>query len=219
MNGHRLAVVAVLLGFAAWPAFSIAPSAPNVSVDPLLEKLEAANVPVQLRLERQPFPKVLKALSRAAGKFNVVGDDCWQNLLVSVDYPQMPLKEALARLTSATGITFEVPDPRKLRVVCPVPMAKDMTPPVRITKVEPAYPEEEKVTRIGGRVMLQAVIDTRGRVRYVTVLRGVVGHPAFERSAIDAVERWQYRPALQNGDPVAIYFSVVVEFTPPAKAR
>jgi protein TonB len=37
-------------------------------------------------------------------------------------------------------------------------------------------------------------------------------NPMFDQTALDAVRRWRYRPALMNGKPVRVYFVVVVDF-------
>ena len=40
-------------------------------------------------------------------------------------------------------------------------------------------------------------------------------HPSvgFEEAAIEAVQQWRYDPALQDGSPVDVYFTIVVTFT------
>jgi TonB family protein len=63
--------------------------------------------------------------------------------------------------------------------------------------------------RVEGKVILEAVIDTDGSVIDVKVLRSI---PLLDKSAIEAVRRWKYRPALQQGRPVKVFFTVVVEF-------
>ena len=74
--------------------------------------------------------------------------------------------------------------------------------PVIIKKVEPSYPDIARLARIEGKVILQAVINKEGNVNEVTVLRS--SNPMFNDSAIDAVKQWKYKPAFQNGRPVAI---------------
>ena len=90
----------------------------------------------------------------------------------------------------------------------------DVSNPVLIeeTKVQPEYPELARVARIEGNVILQAVIETDGSVAEVEVLRCNRPNMGFEDTAIAAVKQWQYKPALQNGKPVAVYFTVFVEF-------
>jgi len=90
----------------------------------------------------------------------------------------------------------------------------DVSNPVLLeeTKVQPEYPELARVARIEGNVILQAVIETDGSVAEIEILRCNRPNMGFEDSARSAVQEWRYKPALQNGKPVAVYFTVFVEF-------
>jgi protein TonB len=90
----------------------------------------------------------------------------------------------------------------------------DVTNPQLIpeSKVEPEYPELARVARLEGNVILQAVIHSDGTVGEIEVLRSSRPNMGFEDAAIDAVKQWEYNPALQNGRPVDVYFTVFVEF-------
>ena len=35
---------------------------------------------------------------------------------------------------------------------------------------------------------------------------------AFEEAAIAAVRQWRYEPGTRNGEPLLVYFTIVVEF-------
>ena len=58
----------------------------------------------------------------------------------------------------------------------------------------------------------QAIIRADGTVGDVQVLRTNRPQMGFEEAAISAVREWMYKPALQNGRPVEVYFTVFVEF-------
>ena len=83
---------------------------------------------------------------------------------------------------------------------------------IESSKVVPVYPEIARVSRVEGRVILQAVIHEDGTVAELEVLRVSPDNFGFAESAVDAVEQWRYKPALQNGTPVDVYMTVVVEF-------
>ena len=90
-------------------------------------------------------------------------------------------------------------------------VTSEMTPPVLKRKLEPEYPELARNSRLQGRVILQAVISTTGKVEEVTILRS--SNPLFDEAAIDAVRQWEYEPARQGGRPVAVYFTIDVLFS------
>jgi protein TonB len=94
--------------------------------------------------------------------------------------------------------------------VGPVYVTGEMVRPVRLVKGEPEYPRAARQAGLGGRVTLRAVIAEDGSVEAVEVLSS--SNSLFDSSAVDAVRKWRYRPALMNGRPVRVYFSVVVNF-------
>jgi protein TonB len=90
----------------------------------------------------------------------------------------------------------------------------DVTNPILIpeSKIEPEYPELARVARLEGNVILQAIIHDDGTVGDIEILRCNRPNMGFEDSAVEAVSQWRYKPALQNGKPVEVYFTVFVEF-------
>jgi TonB family protein len=68
-----------------------------------------------------------------------------------------------------------------------------------LTKSMPIYPPEAKKNKIQGKVVLNAVIGTDGRMESVRVLSGP---DELQQSALDAVRQWTYKPYLLNGQPV-----------------
>jgi protein TonB len=81
------------------------------------------------------------------------------------------------------------------------------------TKIDPEYPELARVARVDGQVILQAIVRKDGTVGDVSVIRVNRPNLGFEDTAIAAVLQWRYEPALQNGKPVEVYFTVVVDFS------
>ncbi len=93
----------------------------------------------------------------------------------------------------------------------PVYLTGDMISPKLLVKVEPAYPEVARLARLGGRVTVKAVIGLDGNVESAEIFAST--SPLFDRAALDAVTKWRYRPALMNGRPVRVYFTVMVDFS------
>jgi protein TonB len=85
----------------------------------------------------------------------------------------------------------------------------DIREPRRVQGVSPIYPELARRARIQGKVVLECVIDTDGRV---TDLRVVSGHPLLADSAADALRRWVYSPTTLNGQPIRVILTVTVTF-------
>ncbi len=87
--------------------------------------------------------------------------------------------------------------------------------PERIAEsyIKPVYPELARKARIETKLILQAVIHKDGSVGEIEVLQCKRPGLGFEEEAIDAVRQWRYKPALQNGKPVEVYFTIRVDFT------
>ena len=82
--------------------------------------------------------------------------------------------------------------------------------PSRLNYVAPIYPSIAIAARIRGLVIIEAVIDTDGRVQDARVLRSDA--PLLNDSALTAVRQWTYTPTLLNGVPVSVIMTVTVQF-------
>jgi len=88
----------------------------------------------------------------------------------------------------------------------------DLVAPEPTQKVDPGYPLELMRRNVQGTVTLYAVIRNDGSVGEVRVLRGV--DDRLDQYAQAAFSRWHFRPALKNGDPVALEAVVMIPFRP-----
>ena len=92
----------------------------------------------------------------------------------------------------------------------PVRLHVGMKAPRKIVDVAPAYPAVARSARVQGVVILEAVLDAKGRVESVRVLRSI---PLLDQAAVDAVQQWRFTPALLNNEPVPVVMTVTVNFT------
>jgi TonB family protein len=79
-----------------------------------------------------------------------------------------------------------------------------------IRKVTPVYPPLAKQARIQGTVRFTALIGTDGSV---INLQLVDGHPLLVPSAQEAVQQWQYKPTLLNGNAAEVITQIDVNYT------
>jgi len=78
----------------------------------------------------------------------------------------------------------------------------------------PDYPRLAQRLRLEGKVYVQTLVDTTGKVRQAIVGRSC-GTPILDQAALDAALLYQYKPALRNGKPVACWVTYKVEFEVP----
>ncbi|MDX1530874.1 MAG: TonB family protein [Rhodothermales bacterium] len=72
------------------------------------------------------------------------------------------------------------------------------------------YPELARRAGIEGTVCLQFVVDEDGGVRDVEVVRSA--HRLLDEEAVRAVRAAAFRPGVQDGEPVAVRFTLPVAF-------
>jgi protein TonB len=84
------------------------------------------------------------------------------------------------------------------------------TPPKPLDLVSPVYPPSLKQQGTAGNVLVSFTVDTRGRVQEVEVREATNGE--FETAAVAAVRKWRFKPALRDGEPVAVRISQRLNF-------
>ena len=82
--------------------------------------------------------------------------------------------------------------------------------PRRIAGTSPEYPLIARSARKQGVVILEAVINERGTIERVKVLKS---EPLLDAAAIAAVKDWRYTPTLLNGVPVSVLMTITINFT------
>jgi TonB family protein len=82
-----------------------------------------------------------------------------------------------------------------------------------ISKKDPVYPAEAKANKdtIDGPVVLSVVISKEGIPERVFVKQSL--RADYDRSAIEAVKEWQWKPFLLNGNPIEVKTTVTVNYT------
>ena len=91
--------------------------------------------------------------------------------------------------------------------------------PVALRKVDPKYYRDAVYERVEGSVRLFAVIRKDGRVDAIEIIRGVDNR--LDRSAAEALAKWQFAPAKRDGIPVDVdaVFEVPFRLTPRSEQK
>jgi protein TonB len=97
-----------------------------------------------------------------------------------------------------------------LTFVAPASAESKPEPPVPVRTVAPEYPPELRRDGVSGLVMVKCTIDEQGNVVDPQVEKS--SNPAFEKPAVDALKKWKFKPAKQDGTPVAIKVSIPIKF-------
>lgn len=118
------------------------------------------------------------------------------------------MPEGIDLLTSDKPVIVQPPD--LTRPSGPVRVADLPVSPRRIVDTRPVYPDIARSARVEGTVIMEAVLDTTGRVTQLRVIKSV---PMLDQAALDAVRQWRYTPSLYGGHPVSVLMTITVRFT------
>ena len=118
---------------------------------------------------------------------------------------RQPPASSLPRSSRSTWPALE-----DAEVLFDVPIGGHVIWPVKTRTVAPAYPRLAQTARIGGQVVLEAVITAEGRIADIRVADSV---PLFNEAAVAAIRQWQYEPGQLNGIPVPVPITFNVTFS------
>ncbi len=89
-------------------------------------------------------------------------------------------------------------------------LGKGVTPPELASSVEPEYSEEARKARFNGMVELSIVVNTDGVPEQIHVVKSV--GMGLDEKAMEAVQKWRFRPGKNKGVPVKTRATVDVNF-------
>jgi protein TonB len=84
-------------------------------------------------------------------------------------------------------------------------------PPVPVRTIAPEYPHEMRRDGVSGIVTVRCTVDEKGDVVDPVVEKST--NREFEEPALSALKKWKFKPARQDGNPVAIKVSIPVKFS------
>lgn len=82
--------------------------------------------------------------------------------------------------------------------------------PVAVKTVEAVYPEVARKARVQGVVIVEFVVGTDGRVTQARIVKPLP--MGLDTAAVDALKRWEFKPALRNGIPVEVSSTMTFTF-------
>jgi TonB family protein len=99
--------------------------------------------------------------------------------------------------------------------ICQIPddvlqIGPGVDPPKLLAKTQPRYTDEARKAGAQGFVILEVVVDDKGRATNIKVL-SPLGF-GLDESAIKAVEKWKFAPGRKDGKPVKVLATIDVRF-------
>ena len=100
----------------------------------------------------------------------------------------------------------------------PLRVGGDVTAPVELRRVLPNFHDRCASFQFEGDFIVEAIINSSGRVSGLRVLRpAVIVPPCPEAEAVvrKALAQWQFKPATFRGQPVDVYLTISVSLQQP----
>jgi TonB family protein len=85
-----------------------------------------------------------------------------------------------------------------------------VTAPVLLYSVSPEFTDEARRAKYQGVVVVSTVVDAQGMPQNVRVVRPL--GMGLDEKAIAAVKKYRFKPAMRNGEPVAVMVSIEINF-------
>jgi TonB family protein len=82
--------------------------------------------------------------------------------------------------------------------------------PVPIYQPEPEYSEEARKAKWQGSVLLSLIVDETGKAVNIKITRSL--GLGLDQKAIEAVEKWRFKPGMKDGKAVPVIASIEVSF-------
>jgi protein TonB len=96
-----------------------------------------------------------------------------------------------------------------------VPLDMIDTPPSAVSRIPAIYPPFAKRLRLGGTVLVNALISEKGDVIKTEIIKGIKSAYGFDQESKKAVSRWKFNPASVKGIKVKVWLPVSIEFRVP----
>ena len=226
MSRTRIALTGMVLSLslaaASWSIASALPLSLQTSSgpDPLDAGTPALTQPVTLRFSNASVAAILNSLGTMSG-IRITYETGFEDQRYSVEFRGVALRNALRQVLSDNDLAYRgvnentivVSAQRGVVARFPVPLrvGQDIqTTPRKIFEVKPIYPEDAKAAKIQGVVLLDVTVGTDGTVKGLRLTKSV---PLLDQAAMDAVNQWQFEPALLNGVPVEVEVTITINFT------
>jgi TonB family protein len=95
-------------------------------------------------------------------------------------------------------------------------MAPTRTPPSALHIVSPKYPAKAFTRKVRGSVKVRFTVEPDGHTSGIHIVSSTPSD-IFDDATRKAVEQWRFKPATENGKPVATTATQQLVFSPPLK--
>jgi len=157
--------------------------------------------------ETRPSPRSWRVLFLASCLFCLSAYAAIHTLAGTWHIEPVPVPPAAAPFTPDD---LPAPEPEVEPSSQPWRLDASITRPVPLDTPRAHYTETARRAGIQGVVIIEAVINEKGRVEDTRILKGLP--MGLDQKAVEAVSSWRFKPATREGKPVKVFHVLVVKF-------
>ncbi|SYZ74445.1 membrane hypothetical protein [Candidatus Zixiibacteriota bacterium] len=90
--------------------------------------------------------------------------------------------------------------------------------PVMIKMAQPIYPDSAKETGVEGGVYVNVLVDSKGQIRDARISKSS-GSAMLDKAALNAARQCEWKPAIKDGKPIAVWVSYKIIFQMAEKSE
>ena len=135
------------------------------------------------------------------------------NKITSLPVAERPLTKSQGAIhnPSAPGDGISIADQGNTSKLMSAPMTPPSADAYAPLNPKPPYPISSRENGEQGAVMLYACITDHGKVERLDLAQSS-GHPALDRSALNTVRHWSFRPAQESGKSIPMCYRLPIRF-------
>ena len=189
---------------------SLPEAPPPLAADPIPPVVEPAMIQAVLRPAPSTAPKPKPALLKKVAQHHSAPQPLVTQKPPQHDMESRPTK--LAYMQDEPEIETKTEATASIRNTTPTPYRPPDGQAAYLNNPKPSYPMVARRRGYEGIVLLNVMVNIRGRPDAVSVKRGS-GHHVLDRAALRAVRQWHFIPAKRAGEPVNASVEVPIQFT------
>ena len=135
------------------------------------------------------------------------------NRIASLPVAERPLTKSQGAMhnLSAPGDGISIADQGNTSKLMSAPITPPSADAYAPLNPKPPYPISSRENGEQGAVMLYACITDHGKVERLDLAQSS-GHPALDRSALNTVRHWSFRPAQESGKSIPMCYRLPIRF-------
>jgi TonB family protein len=135
------------------------------------------------------------------------------NKIASLPVAEHPLKKSQGSIhnPSVPGDGISIADQGNTSKLMSAPITPPSADAYAPLNPKPPYPISSRENGEQGAVMLYACITDHGKVERLDLAQSS-GHPALDRSALNTVRHWSFRPAQESGKSIPMCYRLPIRF-------